>query len=87
MKDFNKDLKDGPFLLLYPDGTEVITVPGTQRPFTLEAYKAEVGKPYQRITVFICLKSDFEDGKLLMFVWILTHIPLVSTTANFEIVK
>ncbi|XP_063328719.1 uncharacterized protein LOC134626703 [Pelmatolapia mariae] len=61
MKDFNKDLKDGPFLLLYPDGTEVITVPGTQRPFTLEAYKAEVGKPYQRITVFICLKSDFED--------------------------
>ncbi|CAI5657238.1 unnamed protein product [Oreochromis niloticus] len=87
MKDFNKDLKDGPFLLLYPDGTEVITVPGTQRPFTLEAYKAEVGKPYQRITVFICLKSDFEDGKLLMFVWILTHIPLVSTNANFEIVK
>ncbi|XP_039465100.1 G2/M phase-specific E3 ubiquitin-protein ligase-like [Oreochromis aureus] len=61
MKDFNKNLKDGPFLLLYPDGTEVITVPGTQRPFTLEAYKAEVGKPYQRITVFICLKSDFED--------------------------
>ncbi|XP_039457043.1 G2/M phase-specific E3 ubiquitin-protein ligase-like [Oreochromis aureus] len=61
MKDFNKDLKDGPFLLLYPDGTEVITVPGTQRPFTLEAYKAEVGKPYQRINVFICLKSDFED--------------------------
>lgn len=61
IKDFNKDLKDGPFLLLYPDGTEVITVPGTQRPFTLEAYKAEVGKPYQRITVFICLKSDFED--------------------------
>lgn len=87
MKDFNKDLKDGPFLLLYPDGTEVITVPGTQRPFTLEVYKAEAGKPYQRITVFICLKSDFEDGKLLMFVWILTHIPLVSTTANFEIVK
>lgn len=64
MKDFNKDVKDGPFLLLYPDGTEVINIPGTQRPFTLEAYKAEVGKPYQRITVFICLKRDFEEGKL-----------------------
>ncbi|XP_076852371.1 G2/M phase-specific E3 ubiquitin-protein ligase-like [Brachyhypopomus gauderio] len=61
MKDFNKDVKDGPFLLLYPDGTEVINIPGTQRPFTLGAYKAEVGKPYQRITVFICLKRDFEE--------------------------
>ncbi|MEQ2175980.1 hypothetical protein GOODEAATRI_023311, partial [Goodea atripinnis] len=64
MKDFNKDVKDGPFLLLYPDGTEVINIPGTQRPFTLAAYKAEVGKSYQRITVFICLKRDFEEGKL-----------------------
>nr|XP_055034496.1 G2/M phase-specific E3 ubiquitin-protein ligase-like [Misgurnus anguillicaudatus] len=65
MKDFNKDVKDGPFLLLYPDCTEIINIPGTQRPFTLETYKAEVGKPYQRITVFICLKKDFEEvGKL-----------------------
>lgn len=64
MKDFNKDLKEGPFLLLYPDSSEVINIPGTQRPFTLEAYKTEVGKSYQRITLFICLKRDFEEGKL-----------------------
>ncbi|KAL6456260.1 hypothetical protein MHYP_G00348030 [Metynnis hypsauchen] len=60
-KDFNKDVKDGPFLLLYPDGTEVTNIPGTQRPFALGAYKAEVGKPYQRIAFFICLKRDFEE--------------------------
>lgn len=83
MKDFNKDVKDGPFLLLYPDCTEIINIPGTQRPFTLETYKAEVGKPYQRITVFICLKKDFEEGTL----WCLTDITLVLTTVNFEIVK
>ncbi|XP_054886903.1 uncharacterized protein LOC129360602, partial [Poeciliopsis prolifica] len=65
MKDFNKDVKDGPFLLLYPDGTEVINIPGTQTPFTLAAYKAEVGKTYQRICLFLCLKRDFEEvGKL-----------------------
>lgn len=64
MKDFNPYIKEGHFLLLYPDGTEVINIPGTQRPFTLEAYKTEVGKPYQRITLFICLKRDFEEGKL-----------------------
>ncbi|XP_027890791.1 uncharacterized protein LOC114155201 [Xiphophorus couchianus] len=65
MKDFNKDIKDGPFLLLYPDGTEVINIPGTQTPFTLKAYKAEIGKSYQRISLFLCLKRDFEEvGKL-----------------------
>ncbi|XP_039460019.1 G2/M phase-specific E3 ubiquitin-protein ligase-like [Oreochromis aureus] len=62
MRDFNKDLRDGPFLLLYPDGTEVINIPGTNSPFTLGAYKAEIGKPYQRITLFICIKSDFEEA-------------------------
>lgn len=64
MKDFNKDIEDEPFLLLYPDGTEVINIPGTQTPFTLADYKAEIGKPYQRISLFLCLKRDFEEGKL-----------------------
>lgn len=64
MKDFNKDLKDETFLLLYPDGTEVTYIPGTQRPFTLAAYKAEVGKSYQRITLYLCLIRDFEEGNL-----------------------
>ncbi|XP_043985760.1 uncharacterized protein LOC122838837 isoform X2 [Gambusia affinis] len=61
MKDFNKDIEDGPFLLLYPDGTEVINIPGTQTPFTLADYKAEIGKSYQRISLFLCLKRDFEE--------------------------
>ncbi|XP_023199577.1 uncharacterized protein LOC111610312 isoform X1 [Xiphophorus maculatus] len=65
MKDFNKDIKDGPFLLLYPDGTEVINIPRTQTQFTLAAYKAAIGKSYQRISLFLCLKRDFEEvGKL-----------------------
>lgn len=63
MRDFNKDLDEGPFVLLYPDGSEVITIPGTQRPFTLQTYKAEIGRSYQRITVFICPKKQFEEGK------------------------
>ncbi|KAM9737247.1 zinc finger MYM-type protein 4-like isoform 2-T2 [Menidia menidia] len=61
MKDFNKDIEDGSFLLLYPDGTEVINIPGTQTPFTLADYKAEIGKSYQRISLFLCLKRDFEE--------------------------
>lgn len=62
MKDFNKDLLEGPYVLLYPDGTEVVTIPGTQRPFSLDEYKEEIGKPYARINLFIFLKEDFEGG-------------------------
>ncbi|CAJ1076020.1 G2/M phase-specific E3 ubiquitin-protein ligase-like [Xyrichtys novacula] len=65
MKDFNKDLDDGPFILLYPDCSEVVNVPGTETPFMLKTYKEEIGKPYQRITIYICSKTDFEEvGKL-----------------------
>lgn len=42
-KNFNKDLEEGHFSLLYPDGSEVVNIPGTQRPFILEEYKAEMG--------------------------------------------
>ncbi|MGL4897395.1 MAG: hypothetical protein ACRC31_03060 [Cetobacterium sp.] len=60
MKDFNKDMEEGPYVLLYPDGSEVIHVPGTQKPFTLKEYKSEIGKPYQRINLFICRRSNVE---------------------------
>lgn len=72
MKDFNKDLDDGPFVLLYPDGSEVINVPGTQIPFMLNKYKEEIGKTYQRINIFICSKKDLEEGKLCCFVLVVS---------------
>ncbi|XP_076737569.1 G2/M phase-specific E3 ubiquitin-protein ligase-like [Maylandia zebra] len=64
MRTFNKDLVEGPYVLLYPDCTEVINVPGTERPFRLADYKEEIGKNYNRISLFICPESDFkqEDG-------------------------
>nr|XP_024659365.1 G2/M phase-specific E3 ubiquitin-protein ligase-like [Maylandia zebra] len=64
MRTFNKDLVEGPYVLLYPDCTEVINVPGTERPFRLADYKEEIGKNYNRISLFICPESHFkrEDG-------------------------
>ncbi|KAJ8007837.1 hypothetical protein DPEC_G00098340 [Dallia pectoralis] len=59
MKDFNKNLKSGPYLLLYPDGTKIINIPGTETVFSLKRYKEAVGKAYQRITVYICTTEDF----------------------------
>jgi hypothetical protein len=56
-KAFNGDLK---YTLLYPDGSEVkSTLPGSNEPFSVERYKDELGKPYSRITLFICRVTDF----------------------------
>ena len=49
-KSFNKDRE---YVLLYPDDSEVITVPGTTELFTLGQYKRALGKPYSRIALFI----------------------------------
>ncbi|XP_047435743.1 uncharacterized protein LOC125004939 isoform X2 [Mugil cephalus] len=51
---FNQDTEDGEYVLLYPDGSEIKTLPGTDAPFTIKDYKEAIGKAYQRITVYIC---------------------------------
>ncbi|XP_041854677.1 uncharacterized protein LOC121648545 [Melanotaenia boesemani] len=59
MKDFIGSLQDGPYFLLYPDGTRIINIPETETSFTLKHSKNVVGKSYQRITVYICSAEDF----------------------------
>ncbi|XP_067108274.1 uncharacterized protein [Osmerus mordax] len=64
MKTFNKDMPEGPYILLYPDCSEVVHVPGSERPFKLAEYKKELGRPYCRITFFICLETHFKGGAM-----------------------
>ncbi|XP_033944731.2 uncharacterized protein [Pseudochaenichthys georgianus] len=59
MKTFDRNLHGGPYVLLYPDGTKITNIPGTEVPFTLNKYKEVVGKAYQRITLYICTAEDF----------------------------
>ncbi|XP_038140105.1 uncharacterized protein LOC119782957 isoform X1 [Cyprinodon tularosa] len=66
MRTFNKDLGEGPYVLLYPDCTEVVNVPGTERPFRLADYKKEIGKTYPRITFFICPEEHFKGECTIM---------------------
>lgn len=63
MTDFYSDLDEGPYVLIYPDRTEVNIIPGTLKPFTVREYKAQIGKPYNRITLFICRKVDYDRSK------------------------
>ncbi|XP_056456076.1 G2/M phase-specific E3 ubiquitin-protein ligase-like isoform X2 [Gadus chalcogrammus] len=62
-RDFNQNaMDDGEYVLLYPDGSQVENIPGTDRPFVLENYKEAIGKSYQRITLYICLLQDLSYG-------------------------
>ena len=64
LNDFNQDMEDGPYVLLYPDATETKNIPGMTIPFTIQQYKEAVGKPYQRITPYICTLEDFSNNGL-----------------------
>ena len=66
MIKFNKDLCSNPeaFTLLYPDRSSVDCLPGSEEIFSLQKYKEELGKPYQRITLYLCLTTEYHE---LMF--------------------
>lgn len=38
---------------------EITTLPGTEKEFVLREYKEDVGENYNRITLFIALKSAY----------------------------
>nr|XP_055036883.1 G2/M phase-specific E3 ubiquitin-protein ligase-like [Misgurnus anguillicaudatus] len=59
LKDFNQDMEDGEYVLLYPDGSQIKNIPGTDTPFTIGQYKEAIGKAYQRITFYICTLKAF----------------------------
>ncbi|XP_034145240.1 G2/M phase-specific E3 ubiquitin-protein ligase-like [Esox lucius] len=60
LRTFNKDMPEGPYVLLYPDCSEVVHVPGSESSFKLAEYKKEIGKAYSRITFFICLEKHYK---------------------------
>lgn len=86
VKDFNQDMQDERYVLLYPDGAEVKHIPGTNTPFRIQLYKEALGKAYQRVTLFICTVQDF-GKQILIIPTKATHLPqyiqkLVKIKAN-----
>ena len=62
-RELNGDLK---YTLLYPDGSEVkSTLLESNEAFSLEKYKNELGKPYSRITFYVCRVEEFLSTSLL----------------------
>ena len=49
---------------MYPDGSEVVNMPGGTAPFTLKGYKEDLGKSYSTITLYIATKAEFVLGEI-----------------------
>lgn len=60
------------YYLLYPDFTRAEKLPGTEEDFLLCRYKEELGKPYERITLYLCKSVDYlsNQGTLMMKTYI-----------------
>ena len=54
--------RDSDYILLYPDGRLVESLPASHHPFTLAAYRDFMDKPFQKLTFFICDREDFVAG-------------------------
>ena len=53
--------KEALYTLVYPDGTEILTLPDhPNRIFQLDEYQKDVGKSFNRITLFLLKRSDQE---------------------------
>jgi hypothetical protein len=64
----NKHLRednDGSWQLLYPDFDLVYFIPGTKVPFSVEKYKESLGRPFNRVNLYICKTTDY-DSKYLV---------------------
>ena len=47
-----------------PDGTEVKRLKESEEAFSLQGYKDELRKPYDRLTLYLCSSSDYLDYTL-----------------------
>ena len=47
------------YVLLYPDCKVIVDLPGGTEPFQLDKYKEFLGKPFQRVDLYLCSKDDF----------------------------
>lgn len=55
------------YVLLYPDGNEVVKLPGTDNEFSLKEYREDVGRTYNRVNLFIATRGDFLFSELPSF--------------------
>ena len=59
-KHFKQFSKHAEYVLLHPDTSQVITLPGSLKELSLSDYKRDLGKAYSKIHFYLCSNTDFE---------------------------
>ena len=54
------------WILLYLDLDVVLYIPGTRECFSEEKYKESIGKPYNRVNLYLCRKADYEGNQSVL---------------------
>ena len=68
LKLIEPELPDGEYCLVYCNGRLADTVPPNNEAFTLEGYKAFIGKAFQKLTLYVCPVEDYSSGMLYVTV-------------------
>ncbi|XP_051782894.1 uncharacterized protein LOC114651105 [Erpetoichthys calabaricus] len=55
------NISDEPYQLLHYNGSIVDKVPGTEKPFMLQDFKDAIGKPFNRLSFFICTEKEYSE--------------------------
>ena len=63
---------DVEWVLVYPDMDVVLYLPGTSEFFYVEGYKESIGRPYNRINVYLCKKTHY-DGEYMVVPFFYSH--------------
>ena len=50
------------YVLLYPDSKLVYHIPSTEKPFTVAKHKKELGKPYSKISFYLCKDEEYQSS-------------------------
>lgn len=67
------NLPEASFVLLYPDLTRVVNVPGSDKIFSVVGYKAFLGKAYQQVLLFVVNQEDYDEVSWIHVSYNFTH--------------
>lgn len=64
-RSFHSNLYDDElsYELLYEDGQKALFLPGSSELFSLQRYQEEVGKDFNKITLFLCSSDDYHRAE------------------------
>ena len=77
---FSELVSDDPsaYVLLFPDKSQVVKIPGLESPFVLSRYKEAIGKSYTKLLFHLCLKEDFRGNSTKLLITLTLDLLIIN---------